>query len=262
MGESMVNDYLIRSDLTQNQENQAFADFKKYLADYQVSTKDHEQLSSWVHQAKYVNLYIYQDDRLMYTSSVFLQGDQDRSIPSFLTQEPAAVVKFADGEAKVFIEGFFEYKFESMVLITSVIVSGLFCIFVMLFFVSRKTSYIGRLEQEIKILEGGDLKHPLTVMGKDELSSLAQSINEMRLSFIERLESEEQEKQENLELITALSHDLRTLLTVLVGYLDLIKHKKYKSDDDLLRYLNNSSEKAHQIKTLSDQLFNYFTVSS
>lgn len=118
------------------------------------------------------------------------------------------------------------------------------------------------LEQEIKILEGGNLDYSITISGKDELSSLAQSIDEMRKSFVERLGSEERVRMANRELITAISHDLRTPLTILLGYMDIIELNKYKTHEDLLQYIHNSREKAYQIKALSDKLFEYFTVSS
>ncbi|EET87343.1 histidine kinase [Clostridium carboxidivorans P7] len=130
----------------------------------------------------------------------------------------------------------------------------------MLILIKRKTVYIGTLENEIKILEGGNLNHEITIKGNDELSSLAQGINEMRKSFIERLESEDKAHLANSELITAMSHDLRTPLTALVGYLDIIEYKKYKTDENLKQYIHSSREKAYQIKYLSDKLFEYFIV--
>ena len=72
----------------------------------------------------------------------------------------------------------------------------------------------------------------------------------MRKSFIGRLESEDKARLANSELITAMSHDLRTPLTVLVGYLDIIEYKKYKTDENLRQYIHNSREKAYQIKYL------------
>lgn len=123
------------------------------------------------------------------------------------------------------------------------ILSFIFFIVLVLFFINKKTSYIGVLEKEIKILEGGNLDYPITLKGKDELSSLAQSINEMRKSFIERLESEERARVANSELVTAMSHDLRTPLTALVGYLDIIEYKKYQDQEALAKYIHNSRKK-------------------
>ncbi len=130
----------------------------------------------------------------------------------------------------------------------------------MLFFINKKIGYIGQLEKEIKILECGDLNYNISIKSNDELSSLAQSIDDMRKSFIEKLESENEARLANSELITALSHDLRTPLTALVGYLDIIEYKKYKTNEAFNQYIHNSREKAYQIKYLSDKLFEYFTV--
>ena len=132
----------------------------------------------------------------------------------------------------------------------------------MLTLINKKISYIGTLENEIKILEGGDLNYNITIDGNDELAFLAESINEMRKSFIERLQNENEAKSANSELITAMSHDLRTPLTALLGYLDIIEYKKYKTEENLMQYIHNSREKAYQIKSLSDKLFEYFLVFS
>lgn len=82
----------------------------------------------------------------------------------------------------------------------------------------------------------------------------------MRKSFIERLQNENEAKSANSELITAISHDLRTPLTALLGYLDIIEYNKYKTKENLMQYIHNSREKAYQIKSLSDKLFEYFLV--
>lgn len=82
----------------------------------------------------------------------------------------------------------------------------------------------------------------------------------MRKSFIDRLQSENEARSANSELITAISHDLRTPLTALVGYLDIIEYKKYKTTENLMQYIHNSREKAYQIKSLSYKLFEYFLV--
>jgi signal transduction histidine kinase len=134
----------------------------------------------------------------------------------------AQTIPFSNGSAQIYMEFFFEYKYYYFVTILCVALSFLFFIIIMLFLINKKTTYIGLLEKEIKILEGGDLGYPITIKGKDELASLAHSINEMRLSFIEWLQNEDNARTANSELLTAMSHDLRTPLTTLIGYPKLL----------------------------------------
>lgn len=231
------------------------------MSNNKISINDKTEIENWIHDNKYVDIYIFQNNELVYSSNRYLSYYSDETlvrIPNI--SDNFYDVSFYDADAKVYIECYFEYKYYYITLFLS-LSTGLICfIVIMLTLIRKKISYIRTLENEIKILEGGDLNYNITIDGNDELSSLAESINEMRKSFIERLQNEDEAKSANSELITAISHDLRTPLTALLGYLDIIEYKKYKTTENLMQYIHNSREKAYQIKSLSDKLFEYFLV--
>lgn len=263
IGENMLDNYFNKTSFVSNQKRQAISDFKKYISDNNLTVNDHDKIAQWVRKEKYVNIYIYKDNRLIYSYNINnLDNDynQSQESPIIFSNEALSDIKFNDVNAKIYMECFFEYKYYYIIAFFDVAVAFLSFIVIMLILIKRKTVYIGTLENEIKILEGGNLNNEITIKGDDELSSLAQGINEMRKSFIERLESEDKAHLANSELITAMSHDLRTPLTALVGYLDIIEYKKYKTDENLRQYIHSSREKAYQIKYLSDKLFEYFIV--
>lgn len=263
-GSGLLDSYFNKTSFIENQENQALAQFKNYISENALSINDQDKITKWVRNKQYLNIYIYKDNKLVYATDSYdsVTGSGKYLNAPILTNKSLYDIEFADTHAQVYMECFFEYKYYYIVTFLDVAISFIFFVIIMLFFINRKTSYIGILENEIKILEGGNLEYQITIKGKDELSSLAQSINEMRKSFIERLESEDKARLANSELVTAMSHDLRTPLTALVGYLDIIEYKKYKTDENLIQYIHNSREKAYQIKHLSDKLFEYFTVSN
>lgn len=262
IGELILDNYFIKTSYIETQTNQAVNDFKTYVSDNGLSIDDRPQMARWVRNEKYVNVNIYKDGKLLYAF------DSNKSVVSnegylqnpILSYGPLYDIEFADTSAQMSMECYFEYKYYYIVTFLGVAFSFACFIVIILLFINRKTSYISLLENEIKILEGGTLDYQITMHGNDELASLAQSINEMRKSFIERLENEDKARLANSELVTAMSHDLRTPLTALVGYLDIIEFKKYKSEENLKQYIHNSREKAYQIKHLSDKLFEYFTV--
>ena len=82
----------------------------------------------------------------------------------------------------------------------------------------------------------------------------------MRKSIIQRQAGEEAARQANQELITAMSHDLRTPLTSLIGYLDILTTRRYQNQEQARACLENSRKKAYELKDLSDKLFEFFLV--
>ncbi len=132
----------------------------------------------------------------------------------------------------------------------------------LLLFIRRKTKYIAVLMRELRVMQGGDLSVPMTVRGRDELTSFAEDIEQMRRSFIERLAHEEEMTKNASELLTAMSHDLRTPLTALIGYMDILDLGKFENDEQVRKYVKSAKRKAYQIKEMTDKLFEYFLVYS
>lgn len=264
VGETVLDSYLSKSTFVENRQRDALNRFETFVSNQNVSTRDHEQLSAWISHERYLNLYIFAKDQLIFSSNTEIDpAINEELLTQFVPSKiPVTTIHFADQDAQIYLVGFYEYQYYNLILILGVFFALIVFIISFLLMINKKTSYIGLLEREIKILEGGNLDYSITVSGKDELSSLALSIDEMRKSFVERLTSEERVRMANRELITAISHDLRTPLTILLGYMDIIELNKFKTQDDLLQYIHNSREKAYQIKALSDKLFEYFTVSS
>ena len=125
---------------------------------------------------------------------------------------------------------------------------------------SRRVMYLTELSHEVASIEDGNIDKIITVRGRDEIGELAQDVENMRQSLVERLQSEKEAYDANRELITAMSHDIRTPLSALIGYLELVDGGVYASDEQKKTYIRKSVEKAYQLKSMSDKLFDYFTV--
>ena len=78
------------------------------------------------------------------------------------------------------------------------------------------------------------------------------------LYMLESLENEKAALNANSELITSMSHDIRTPLTVLIGYLDIMK--MYSKDEVMMEYIKSSEKTAMRLKKLSDDMFKYLLV--
>lgn len=106
----------------------------------------------------------------------------------------------------------------------------------------------------------GDLNHPMTIKSHDELSILAREVDILRTTLDSNYQNESKIKEAHQELITSLSHDLRTPLTTLRGYLDILSLHCYKDEKQMDHYLKGCIEKTEQIKDLSNKTFEYALV--
>lgn len=135
--------------------------------------------------------------------------------------------------------------------------------FLVLFFLLMRpiTNYIKQIEQGIGRIVKKDWTYTIPVKGKNELSSLATNINWMTQQLRERFEHERKVEQSKNELITNLSHDLRTPLTSIIGYLQLVKDDRYKSKVELDEYVDTTYRLSQKLKQLLDELFEYTKLS-
>ncbi|YCA45676.1 ATP-binding protein [Bacillus sp. JZ8] len=136
-------------------------------------------------------------------------------------------------------------------------------VFLFLFFVCMRpiTRYIKQIEQGISRIVNKDWTYSVPVKGKDELSSLAKNINWMTEQLRERFERERQVEQAKNELITNLSHDLRTPLTSIIGYVRLVKDGQYQNQQELEQYIQTTYNISLKFKNLLDELFEYTKLS-
>ena len=90
---------------------------------------------------------------------------------------------------------------------------------------------------------------------------LAFEINEIIVSYENRLSTFRQAEETNKQLMTSLSHDVRTPLTTLIGYLDAA-HKGIVAGKDKEDYIETARRKAHDLKEYIDVLFDWFKLNS
>ncbi|MCG3562148.1 hypothetical protein L8957_28705, partial [Klebsiella pneumoniae] len=100
-----------------------------------------------------------------------------------------------------------------------------------------------------------DHRIPFELSG--DLSRVVTSINGLVDSTVAAIEDERKIEKSKDELITNVSHDIRTPLTSIIGYLGLIEDGQYHSEEDLLKYTHTAYIKAKQMKSLVDDLFEY-----
>lgn len=139
----------------------------------------------------------------------------------------------------------------------SAIVSFIIFILVFLTITKKKIEYIEYISSSLREISKGDLEYNVEIKGYDELAILASDINYMEREIKEKIENERLAEKTKSELITNVSHDLRTPLTSVMGYMGLVKDKKYSSEEERDDYLNIAYNKAEKLKILIEDLFQY-----
>ncbi len=126
-----------------------------------------------------------------------------------------------------------------------------------MFITNKKMKYIQEISKGVDEISKGKFSFRIGKKGKDELSLLACNINHMAEEIENKIESERKAEKTKSELITNVSHDLRTPLTSVMGYIGLVKDGKYDNEDVMNEYLDIAFNKAEKLKVLIEDLFEY-----
>src|SRR5690606_8323831 len=106
----------------------------------------------------------------------------------------------------------------------------------------------------------GDLDINIPIKSNDELGFLAQNINNMAAKLKKSIEDERNAERTKNELITSVSHDLRTPLTSIMGYLELITSDRYDNEIRMRHYADIAYQKSKRLKRMIDDLFELTTL--
>lgn len=265
LGTNILDKTVYGESFVEKMADRQFESLQGYVEREQVTAKNLHRLNLWCSQGDQVYLSIYQEGVIRYDSSISNVENLDLEYfnPEWENPDREYTLLLSDGtEAQAFLY----YYSGDMLYYWAAGFSGLisFAVFSLCFIaiVHRKLRVIQQLKQELDILAGGDLNYPVTVSGQDELGELASGADQMRLAILAHRESEERVRSANSQLVTAMSHDLRTPLTSLLGYLELLDRGKYDGEAQLQHFIHQSLSKTLQIKDMADKLFEYFLVYS
>lgn len=113
---------------------------------------------------------------------------------------------------------------------------------------------------ELHYIADGHFDHQIPFVVKTDLQKVIDSINALVDSTVASMEEERQIEQSKDDLITNVSHDIRTPLTSIIGYLGLLKSSEL--NEDQTKYIQIAYDKALQMKALAEDLFEYTTLRS
>lgn len=124
----------------------------------------------------------------------------------------------------------------------------------MLFYISKIGRFFSRITKGTEEIVSGNLNYIIEEKGSGDFLKLAHNINNMKVGFKKSLENEIISERLKSELITNVSHDLKTPLTSIINYVDLLK-KEDITKEETQSYIEVLERKSQRLKTLIDDLF-------
>ena len=146
------------------------------------------------------------------------------------------------------------YRIDTFVFSVSLLFSVGFFVVLFLLLFGDKLSYIRAITKGVDALQRGEHGYKLPIEGNNELTLLAEEINYLSESERKMKEKEKALNDEREELIRTLSHDIRTPLTSMMSYTELLSAKESLTSEEQREYLALVRKKSAQIKELTDIL--------
>lgn len=129
-------------------------------------------------------------------------------------------------------------------------------------FTKKMSGYLSEISDGIDEIAKGNFYESIPVQGEDEFANIAEKLNSMKDELQMRMENERRYEKEKNDLITNVAHDLRTPLTSVIGYLDLVRTKEHLSREDKRHYIEVTYEKAKRLERLIEELFEFTKVGA
>ncbi|MBS5604776.1 sensor histidine kinase [Clostridium sp. AF18-27] len=117
--------------------------------------------------------------------------------------------------------------------------------------------YISHISDAIQNISEGDLNTTIDVIGDDEFSSMAANLNKMAEDIRQLMEKERESERTKNELITNVAHDLRTPLTSIIGYLELLAGNTRIDPEMQHKYIEIAYGKSKRLEKLIEDLFGF-----
>lgn len=132
-----------------------------------------------------------------------------------------------------------------------------FFVLYMVLFQIRRYRYIADINRAIAHIAEGNFDDEVPVRQRNELRELAVHTNGLVERLKRSLDEERRAEQTKNELITNVSHDLRTPLTSILGYLGLVEQDRYRDEVELRHYVAIAYDKSQRLNVLINDLFAY-----
>ena len=264
LGSAIMEEYYHSSGALEKRMGQEISSFRTFVEENELASTDVNAVGRWNREHRQVNLTIYGLSTILSSTpdGAELSGNDlgivvrsDLSL-QFAREYP---VNFRDGVFTVAIYDTSRDLAYWAVQAAAFGAAALVFLATVLLYDQHITCTVQTLSRQVRQVSRGDLGMQIKPQTSDEIGQLALDVDAMRLSIIDKLQREEEAWRANSQLITAISHDVRTPLTALLGYLEILSDESI-SPEERSAYLEVCKNNAHRLKSLTDELFGFFLV--
>ena len=139
------------------------------------------------------------------------------------------------------------YAADNPVLIGIIILASIYIIY-------NKVTHFQKIQEGLQVAKSGDYEYKIELKGNGEFKQLSSDINEITSGLKAAVQSEVKSEKLKTELITNVSHDIKTPLTSIISYVDLLKREGLNSQN-APKYLDVLERKSNRLKKLTEDLF-------
>ena len=260
-----VDRYYMSTSSSASRKAAIYTELNRFIIDNQLAGNDAEGLDRFHQEQTYISVTVYPVEDLNF-GTIDRDGARNIRMQSIEPPRRSGItgklypMRFADGIYYITITDNSRLREDAFNRGMAMVFAGVVLVSALVWYANGLTRRVVLLSQEAAHIGGGDLEGEITVSGGDEIAELAEDIDRMRDAIIEQMGNEKRAWEANSELITAMSHDIRTPMTSLIGYLDLLKNADNIPEEDRQHYLDAAYGKSLALKDLTDELFKYFLV--
>lgn len=248
-------------------------DFAAYVAEENIRADDTVAVVKWTRHRSSVYLTVFNDGEQHFGAAggeLWEGGAQPDMEPFFdkVVEESGEgggeassnvyIVRFANGVHSVAVTDYSLATGTDTVIIGGVLTAVCFFFIILILYYHSQTRAIVDLSHKVEVISGGALDAGIETQRNDEIGQLAEDVDIMRHTILQRVEERERAWQANSDLLTSMTHDIRTPLTTLLGYMEILSTDNANLTEEQKDYVRVCTQKAEQIKGLSDELFLYF----
>lgn len=264
VGNAVVAEVYLSSEAVDRRMGAQISSFRSFVAEQSLASTDVNAVGQWNRDHPNIYLTIYGmnttisstpegAELVVNESGIVVRSDLQLQLSK---EYP---VNFRDGVCTVAIYDNSRGMVSAAVNLSALSLAALVFLATVLLYDQYITRTIQTLSRQVRQVSRGDLGMQIKPQTADEIGQLALDVDAMRLSIIDKLQREEEAWRANSQLITAISHDVRTPLTALMGYLEIVSDESL-SPEERSAYLQVCKNNAKRLKSLTDELFGFFLV--